>query len=50
MIFVSCRSINEIYFQSNYPQSKYYKKKLAPDGERKIARWEKKEQKLGPPK
>jgi len=35
---------------SNFSQNKYYKKKLAPDGERKIARWEKRDKKLGPPK
>ncbi|XP_023344231.1 uncharacterized protein LOC111713584 [Eurytemora carolleeae] len=34
----------------NYPQRAYYKKREVADGERKIARWEKRELKKGPPK
>jgi hypothetical protein len=29
---------------------KYYKKKVGPDGEMKVARWERREKKKGPPK
>jgi len=34
----------------NYPMNKYYKKKVGPDGEKKVARWQKREAKMGPPK
>jgi len=35
---------------STYPQNAYYKKRATVDGERKVARWEKRELKKGPPK
>jgi len=35
---------------ASHPMKAYYKKSLAADGERKVARWEKREQKKGPPK
>lgn len=35
---------------ANFNLKKFHKKSLAPDGERKVARWEKRDEKRGPPK